>query len=636
MAETNLADDEVDAGVDVEIDGCLDLDQPRSFFLFAGAGSGKTRSLTIALNKVLERSRERLRLHRQKIAVITYTNAACDEIENRVQYDPLVEVSTIHSFVWSQINGFHADIRAWLEQYLQAKIDDLEEKQSKVKKITPTSIGREREIQSKSERLAELPNIKEFTYNPNGDNVGRDSLNHAEVIALGAEFLTQKPLMQRVLVNAFPIMLVDESQDTHGPFMKALLAVQVAQQERFSLGLLGDTMQRIYGHGMDDLDQSFSADWATPSKAMNHRSPERIVQLINRIRHPVDGRTQQARSDMEGGIVRLFITQSEAVNPDEIEVAVKNRMAEITEDDEWASAEGEVKSLILEHHMAARRLGFSELFGPLYKDKKTQTGLLDGTLPGLRLFSERVFPVVESRRRGDEFGVAAILRKNSELLSKQAFVAAGVDQIDMLKKASDAVNALIALWDDGNEPTFQDVLYVVAETGLFPIPDALRPFAIREDDGVQQELIALMGDVALAGEHDDGEEPVWEAFLSAPFFQIKTYRAYIDGVAAFDTHQGVKGREFDRVMVIIDDAEARGFLFSFDKLFGVKDWTATDLKNEEEGRDTGIDRTRRLLYVTCSRAMKSLALVLYSPNPEGAKTHSIGEEWFTEGEIEIL
>ena len=109
-------DDTIDAAADVEIDSCLDLDAPKSFFLFAGAGSGKTRSLTEALEKVLERSRDYLRLHHQKIAVITYTNAACDEILRRVQYDHLVKVKTIHSFIWSQIEGFHADIKMWLEQ----------------------------------------------------------------------------------------------------------------------------------------------------------------------------------------------------------------------------------------------------------------------------------------------------------------------------------------------------------------------------------------------------------------------------------------------------------------------------------------------------------------------------------------
>lgn len=634
MTEIDRHDDEVDAGADMEIDACLNLDHPQSFFLFAGAGSGKTWSLTEALKKVLERSRDRLRLHHQKMAVITYTNAACDEIKSRIQFDPVVTVSTIHSFIWSQINGFHTDIRTWLEQNLRAEIEDLEEKERRGRG-GDASLKRQRKIQSKTERLSELPTITRFSYNPNGDNVGRDSLNHAEVIAIGAEFLTSKPLMQQVLVNAFPIVLVDESQDTHAPFMEALLAVQAAHQGRFMLGLIGDTMQRIYGHGMAELGQNIPDDWATPAKVMNRRSPERIVRLINRIRHPVDGRAQRARSDKPGGIVRLFIAQSGVANPDQIEAAVKVRMAEIAGDEAWLSVDDEVKSLILEHLMAARRLGFLELYEPLANNVRTQTGLRDGTLPGLRLFSERVLPVIEARKRRDEFAVAAIVRKDSDLLSKPSLVGAGADQTEMLKRASNAVNALLALCDDGNEPSFQDILWTVAETDLFPIPEALRPYANRQDAELHEEILALLANVELAV--DEGEDASgWEAFLTAPFAQIKPYRDYIDGVAAFDTHQGVKGREFDRVMVIIDDTEARGFLFSFDKLFGVKERSAVDLKNEEEGKETGIDRTRRLLYVTCSRAMKSLAVVLYSPNPEQARTHSIAEEWFAEDEIEMI
>jgi DNA helicase II / ATP-dependent DNA helicase PcrA len=47
-------------------------------------------------------------------------------------------------------------------------------------------------------------------------------------------------------------------------------------------------------------------------------------------------------------------------------------------------------------------------------------------------------------------------------------------------------------------------------------------------------------------------------------------------------------------MVIISDEEARSFLFSYEKLFGAKEKSATDLKNESEGTETTIDRTRRL------------------------------------------
>jgi UvrD-like helicase C-terminal domain len=82
-----------------------------------------------------------------------------------------------------------------------------------------------------------------------------------------------------------------------------------------------------------------------------------------------------------------------------------------------------------------------------------------------------------------------------------------------------------------------------------------------------------------------------------------------------DTHQGVKGLEFDRVLIVLDDCEARGFPFPYEKLFGAKPLSDQDRKNAAEGAETGIDRTRRLLYVTCTRAKKSQALVAYSESP---------------------
>lgn len=58
-------------------------------------------------------------------------------------------------------------------------------------------------------------------------------------------------------------------------------------------------------------------------------------------------------------------------------------------------------------------------------------------------------------------------------------------------------------------------------------------------------------------------------------------------------------------MVVISDDEARGFLFSYDKLIGTKAKSETDLENEVTGNDTSVARTRRLFYVTCSRAEES-------------------------------
>ena len=124
--------------------------------------------------------------------------------------------------------------------------------------------------------------------------------------------------------------------------------------------------------------------------------------------------------------------------------------------------------------------------------------------------------------------------------------------------------------------------------------------------------------------------------LSVPFDELERYSAYVTDNTRFATHQGIKGLEFPRVMVIMDDAEARGFLFSYEKLFGAKEKTDTDLKNEREGKDTSILRTARLFYVACTRAEKSLAVVAYTENIDAVKSTALSNKWFSEDEIHII
>ena len=89
-------------------------------------------------------------------------------------------------------------------------------------------------------------------------------------------------------------------------------------------------------------------------------------------------------------------------------------------------------------------------------------------------------------------------------------------------------------------------------------------------------------------------------------------------------------------MVVISDDEARGFLFSYGKLMGTKEKTKTDRDNEAAGNDTSIDRTRRLFYVTCSRAEESLAIIYYSDNPGLARSALLERGWFADDEIEVV
>ena len=135
---------------------------------------------------------------------------------------------------------------------------------------------------------------------------------------------------------------------------------------------------------------------------------------------------------------------------------------------------------------------------------------------------------------------------------------------------------------------------------------------------------------------DDPKVIALKKALSVPFDEMERYATYVSDSSRFATHQGVKGLEFPRVMVILDDTESRGFLFSYEKLFGAKKQTATDLKNEKEGKDTSNRRTARLFYVACTRAMESLAVVAYSDNPELVKNTALNNGWFSEDEIQII
>jgi DNA helicase-2/ATP-dependent DNA helicase PcrA len=609
MTEPVVSDNGIDNHVDDAISKCLSLEEPKSFFLFAGAGSGKTRSLVTSVKKFVSENEKTLRLKGQRVGIITYTNAAVEEIKSRLNSSPLVQVSTIHSFVWQLISGFNTDIRNWLSLNLVSEIQELQQKQL-TGRAGKASETRARDIVNKTRRLEGLPNISKFNYNPNNNNFGRDALNHSEVIKIGSDFLTNKHLME------------------------ALFAVQRDHSHKFVLGLLGDTMQRIYSDGKIDLGQNLPNDWEKPAKVMNHRCPKRVVSLINKIRASVDDKEQMPRSDSSEGIVRLFIGKSGEERKADLEQAASRIMFEITGDAGWLPENKHVKILILEHLMAARRLNFIEMFEPLYRNDKYKTGLLDGTFSATRFFSSFILPLVEAKRNENDFAVAAIVRSNSELISKKALIASPKDQIDKLKVAKSAVESLIALWDNDHDPTFREILENVGGSSLFPVPEILKPFVSSKVNQTEGE-----NSNSLTKSEDDEEDEMdvnletLNSFLNAKFSQIKAYSRYIEGRAEFDTHQGVKGREFPRVMVVIDDDEAGGFLFQYEKLFGVKEQSATDLKNENEGNDTAINRTRRLFYVTCSRAEQSLAVFAYTESPEALRNHVLSQGWFSNDEI---
>ena len=607
-----------DLQVDETLEKCI-LSTPRkSFFLFAGAGSGKTHSLVLLLKKIRDSIGKDLLVQGKNVAVITFTNAATDEIVNRLDYSLVFHISTIHSFVWDAIKYYQADIKHLYCQYIQEDIQKLYEKQEKAKsKTTKTYQSNAEKIEHLKEKLGKAKTIEKFVYNPNGSNAEYNALNHAEVIKISAQMIMDNIMLQRIIAQRYPILLIDESQDTKKELVDAFFKIQENFSDIFTLGLLGDQKQRIYTDGKENMVNIIPSEWEQPVKRMNYRCAKRIVKLANTIGKDLDIYAEQnPKEDAADGLVRLFIVQQQnEIDKDDIEQTIMDIMCNQTHDAKWSGADADVKTLTLEHMMAARRLGFAQFFGPLSKVDKYQMAFLQGKVSELDFFTKEVLPIADSIN-GDGRNALEILKAYSPLLSKQNTEKPYELYLrcrDDSQKVANIVN--------GNH-SIRDVVKVVCSSQLLPVPEVLRQASILSTTDV----------------NDEWEEDLqaWVMVMDLPINMVRGYDDYVNQRTRFDTHQGVKGLEFDRVMVIIDDSEAKGFLFSYDKLFGVKELTEIDKKHIEAGEESSVDRTQRLFYVTCTRAKESLAIVMYTSDSEKVKNQAISKGWFSEQEIVLL
>ena len=608
----------IDFQVDETLEKCI-LSTPRkSFFLFAGAGSGKTYSLVLLLKKIHNSIGKDLLLQGKNVAVITFTNAATDEIINRLDYSPIFHISTIHSFVWDVIKYYQADIKRLYCFYIEEDLKALEKKLEETeKKTTKTYLSNVEKFEYQKERLAKAQRIEKFVYNPNGSNPEYNALKHAEVIKISAQMILENKMLQRIIAQRYPILLIDESQDTKKELIDTFFEIQRNFADIFTLGLLGDQKQRIYADGKENIEDSIPIGWEKPVKRMNYRCAKRIIQLANNIGKDIDIHAEQRpREDANDGLIRLFVIQQrEGLNKDEIEQNVMRIMSEQTQDAKWTTIGTEVKVLTLEHMMAARRLGFSRFFAPLYKVSKYQMTFLQGSVSEIEFFTKEVLPIAESIKEDGRVALE-ILKKYSPLLSGQN---TEKPYELYLKCREEAIKVANLVNENG---TIRVVVDEIIKSQLLTVPDVVRQAYMLSpsdiEDTVEEELRA------------------WVEVMDLPINMVRSYDDYANHRSQFDTHQGVKGLEFDRVMVIIDDSEIKGFLFSYDKLFGVKDLSNVDLKNKENGKETSIERTQRLFYVTCTRAKNSLAVVMYTNNPERVKTETIRKGWFEENEIIVM
>jgi DNA helicase-2/ATP-dependent DNA helicase PcrA len=659
MAGPKTDDNERDAGVVDEIFGYVTSTPPKSFFLFAGAGSGKTRTLVGVLRKatgigpksVLLDSRpaaddpdlrfaRQLRARAQTIRVITYTRNAALVVTGRLGINDLTQVATIHSFCWDLIADFNDDIK---EALLALNAQALEKTLADAggRKNGPTEKDKETiaELQAKALSIAAT---SEFTYSPDRKRYGDGALSHANVLAVAAWLLRQKPTLRRILRDQHPVILIDESQDTMKTVLDALLEVVAEDPSRLMLGLLGDHRQRIYMDGHADLPSIVPREWATPKLEMNHRSQRRIVDLINEIwDSDLEGRTQSKeavrqhpRKEKSGGLVRVFIGSTATSSEEKLrrEGLCELAMLAATGVAEWQPGNVGHKVLALEHRLVARRGDFLEALDALAlldpdSVRPDANGETTGPAAAQMLLREMMdlADCIDDHGLTSDFAVTEVLHRFGRLW---ALPEESDARTPLLKAYHQAVDDFVTA---SCEPaaTVRDVVKPILESGLFEPDKRLlagfhdtRPPPAAPKRGQKESL-------------EDRLARGWHALFASPWMQIRRFKTYLSGNSHLATHQVVKGSEFEHVMVVMDDEDAGGFLFAYDRLFGAP-LGETDIKNVGANKETSIDRTLRLLYVTCSRAEESLALVLWAKDADQALAYAIKSKWFSPEEVQPI
>lgn len=637
---------DLDAHVVQDICGYITATPASSFFLFAGAGSGKTRTLIEVLRRITGvvkdeaggRYAERLRSRGQSVRVITYTKNATGVITSRLGDNHLTTVSTIHSFCWELIKGFDEDIR---DAQLARSALELEEARDYARSKKKGESDRDREKYAEIEAKADaIRNTEKFLYHPDRNSYGQGALSHTDVLAVTAWLIRKRPTLQRILEDQHPLILIDESQDTMKGILDALFDLSRNRPGGITLGLLGDHRQRIYPDGHHDLPAHVPEHWKRPALKMNHRSQERIVRLINAIwdadvegrTQPKTGEPQHNRTEKNGGTVCIFVGDSQIDTSEKIrlESECAQVMLAETANSAWMDDERGFKTLALEHKLAAKRGNFFEVYSAMEMlDKDAATPKTNGDRNGPSMAHPLLGPMLElagcMQPNGslNEFAAMDILRRHGVLESLP-------EASEERERAQDVLGAAVTSFINASvKPgaTVRDVLAPILAASLFE---------------ADYRLVQAYGDPLSPPEKAKGESKEdrrkrgWHDLFNAPWQEIARYRSYLRGEAELATHQVVKGSEFKHVMVIMDDEEAAGTMFSYDKLFGAKELSPTDLEKAEEGQETTIDRTLRLLYVTCSRAEESLALVLWANNPIAAIDSIRSSSWFSAGEVRPL
>ncbi|MBQ7797532.1 MAG: ATP-dependent helicase [Clostridia bacterium] len=298
-----------------------------NFKVYAGPGAGKTYFLVQNIKDVIENSKKLKDNQIRKILCITYTNAAVDEIKNRLgHYNDYVVVRTIHSFLYEYVikpyqqqlkiiinQTFHTNISSKTKMYPRLEGFGL---LSKLKVSDFIGVLKEKyqilmanELTKKkiSECVLDITSINKYPFNEKGlpfikevTGLGHDDLlklktalweeegvlDFDEILYFSYILLNKYDFISYDIHYLFPYILMDEYQDTN-PIQNKIL--ELLCNKKITIGVVGDIAQSIYGF-INSTYREFEhfkptvKDFKTFVIDGNRRSNQNIVHFLNYIR----------------------------------------------------------------------------------------------------------------------------------------------------------------------------------------------------------------------------------------------------------------------------------------------------------------------------------------------------------------
>jgi DNA helicase-2/ATP-dependent DNA helicase PcrA len=602
---------------DTQIKECID--ENRSFSVISGAGSGKTQSLLTALSYIRDSKADKLRKKDQKILCITYTNRAVGVIFSRLNFDEIFYVSTLHSFLWTVINRFSTDIRKTLiDHHIPAQIAKKQEDDNGGN--SKKAVSAREKIASLQEDIKSLQEVSDFSYSDNStfSNYSEGQLSHDDIIAISGHLITNNVILQKIMAQKYPYVFVDEAQDTFPEIVTALNTLCSGSNLPI-VGYFGDPVQQIYDKRAGDF--SGPEGFKLIKKEENFRCSKAVVNLLNAFRTDIQQVSAGEASKLEGSVEIRLVAAEQPEGPrkrytdEQIERAsVKfNNILKI-----WGLHENEeTKYLFLVRQMIAKRLGFEtlqKLFTGLYASTRAQEDYESGYHFLLKPFIKVISPLLIAHRINNQKEVLDILRNSSPTFNPK-----GKNANKSLRKMRDLAKSLIEeLSEKWASHTLREILLFCQKNEIIEVSERLSRHLERSprDEEYNKDLNEI-----------DKEDWLVDEFFKMRTDEIEPYVDFINEHTPYSTQHGVKGEEYKNVVVVYDDIEAAWNLYSFTKM----------LVPEIAGSPTEgqLDRSIRLAYVSFSRAVENLRIILFTADPEGTKNILIEKSLFRKDQVII-